>query len=175
MLLTFAGPCSRVLRSLWMPLGALAILAFGLLAGGCEKDTRDTDIVYMKLGEVSELWRDSQGNPTKLLLIDPRPQAEFEAGHIPGAKNILLTKFDGNKGRDPRIEAFENVVIYGEDPASPIARAVAKRMIAMEYTNPPFFAGGLKEWKAANLPIEKGPGQPLPAVRTTSTRGRSRQ
>ncbi|MBY0112210.1 MAG: rhodanese-like domain-containing protein [Phycisphaerales bacterium] len=175
MLLTFAEACSRGVRSIWMPLGLLAMLAFALLAGGCEKDTRDSDIVYVKLGEVSELWRDSEGNPMKLLLIDPRPQPEFEAGHIPGARNILLTKLDGNKGRDPRIEAYENVMVYGEDPASPIARAVAKRMIAMEYPDSRFFAGGIKEWKAANLPLEKGPSKPLPPARSTSTRGRARQ
>jgi len=145
-----------------------------LFAVGCEKDTRDSDIVNVKLAEVSELVKDAEGKPLALLLIDPRTQTEFEEGHIPGARNLLLTRFDGEKGRDPRIASFGETIVYGEDPSSPVARAVAKRMLAMEYKDIRFFAGGLNEWKAANLPIETGPSKPLPAAKTATTRGRGR-
>lgn len=141
---------------------------------GCDKDTRDTDIVNVKVAEVSELVKNAEGEPLALLLIDPRPQAEFEEGHIPGARNLLLTRFDGEKGRDPRIVQFSESIVYGEDPSSPVARAVAKRMLAMEYKDIRFFAGGLNEWKAANLPIETGPTKPLPDAKTATSRGRAR-
>lgn len=141
---------------------------------GCDKDTRDSDIVNVKVAEVSELVKDAEGTPLALLLIDPRPQTEFEDGHIPGARNLLLTRFDGEKGRDPRIVAFSETIVYGEDPSSPVGRAVVKRMLAMDYKDVRFFAGGLNEWKAANLPIETGPTKPLPAAKAATTRGRGR-
>jgi 3-mercaptopyruvate sulfurtransferase SseA len=145
------------------------------LLTGCDKDTRDTDIVQVKLAEVSELVNETASNPLAVLLIDPRPQPEFEEGHLPGARNLLLTRFDGEKGRDPRIVSFNEVIVYGEDPASPVARAVNKRMIAMDYRDVRFFAGGLKEWRAANLPVETGPSKPLPAATGKfNKRGRSR-
>lgn len=147
---------------------------FLLLSVGCEKDTRDTDIVNVKVAEVSELVKDAEGNPLALLLIDPRPQTEFEEGHIPGARNLLLTRFDGEKGRDPRIDAFSETIVYGEDPSSPVARAVVKRMLAMDYRDVRFFAGGLNEWKAANLTVETGTSKPLPAAKAATSRGRAR-
>lgn len=146
-----------------------------MLLTGCDKDTRDTDIVQVKLAEVSELVTETASNPMAVLLIDPRPQTEFEEGHIPGARNLLLTRFDGEKGRDPRISAFNEVIVYGDDPSSPVARAVNKRMLAMDYDDIRFFAGGLKEWKAANLPVETGPSKPLPAAAGRNhKRGRAR-
>ena len=161
----------RVPSGFVMMLLAAACLIFGV---GCEKDTRDTDIVNVKVAEVSELVKDAEGTPLSLLLIDPRPQPEFEEGHIPGARNLLLTRFDGEKGRDPRILSFNEVIVYGEDPSSPVARAVVKRMLAMDYKDVRFFAGGLNEWKAANLTVETGPSKPLPAAKAATTRGRGR-
>ncbi|MBL8876017.1 MAG: rhodanese-like domain-containing protein [Phycisphaerae bacterium] len=154
--------------------GLLGAVLCAMVFAGCEKDTRDSDIVNVKVAEVSELVKDAEGNPTALLLIDPRPQTEFEEGHIPGARNLLLTRFDGEKGRDPRIQAFSEAIVYGQDPSSPVARAVVKRMLAMEYKDIRFFAGGLNEWKAANLPIETGPSKPLPAAKAATSRGRGR-
>lgn len=78
--------------------GLLGAVLCAMVFAGCEKDTRDSDIVNVKVAEVSELVKDAEGNPTALLLIDPRPQTEFEEGHIPGARNLLLTRFDGEKG-----------------------------------------------------------------------------
>ncbi|MBS0187645.1 MAG: rhodanese-like domain-containing protein [Planctomycetes bacterium] len=162
-----------------VPLAPLPTLLAGAVAAtsllsGCEKDTRDTDIVQVKVAEVSELVQNAEGSPLALLLIDPRPQPEYEEGHIPGARNLLLTRFDGEKGRDPRIVQFDEVIVYGDDPSSPVARAVNKRMLAMDYRNVRFFAGGLDEWKAANLPIETGPSKPLPAAKAATNRGRAR-
>lgn len=152
-----------------------AAVATIVLLTGCDKDTRDTDIVQVKLAEVSELVAETASNPMAVLLIDPRPQTEFEEGHIPGARNLLLTRFDGEKGRDPRISSFSEVIVYGDDPSSPVARAVNKRMLAMDYDDIRFFAGGLKEWKAANLPVETGPSKPLPAATGRfNKRGRAR-
>lgn len=158
---------ARVGRFLLVALATLALAA-------CEKDTRDTDIVNVKLAEVSEVWQDAKGNPLAVLFIDPRPQPQFEDEHIPGARNLLLTRFDGDKGRDPRITQFRQIIVYGDDPSSPIARAVVKRMLAMDYDEVRLFSGGLKEWKAANLPTERGPSAPLPNARTNTSRGRAR-
>lgn len=141
---------------------------------GCDKYTSDKEIEFISLADVSEYVTASTANPNTMILIDPRSQTAFEEGHIPGARNLLLTRFDGEKGRDPRIEAYERVVVYGEDPASGVGRAVTKRMIAMSYSDVYFFAGGLKEWQEANLPLETGPSKPLPAVKGGNKRGRAR-
>ncbi len=97
------------------------------------------------------LAADSKGD--KVLLIDPRPPAEFRAGHIPGARNINLPAVPAGK-IDKSLDAFSVLVVYGKDPASVSGRAMTKRLMANGYQDVRFFPGGVEEWTARGGTLE---------------------
>jgi 3-mercaptopyruvate sulfurtransferase SseA len=130
---------------------------------GCERETRDTDIKLVSIGQVKALWdRDERGETRVMYLVDPRPAKSFGAEHIPGAKNLTLPKVDPKADRDPMIQQYDNIVVYGDDPGSAPARGMTKRLLAVGYKHIRFFAGGLKEWKSRGYPTDLAPTPPEP-------------
>lgn len=129
---------------------------------GCERETRDTDIKIVSVGEVKALWdRQQKGSETAVLIVDPRPTKYYSASHIPGARNLQLPAINPKADRDPMLERYDNIVVYGEDPGSATSRGMAKRLLAVGYKHIRFFAGGLKDWRARGYPTVDGPA---PAV-----------
>jgi 3-mercaptopyruvate sulfurtransferase SseA len=134
-----------------------AVLSVWVLSG-CERETRDTDIKLVSVGEVKALWdRKARGSEFAVLFVDPRPAKAFNAGHITGARNLPLPHIDPKGDRDPMIERFDNIVVYGDDPGSATARGMTKRLLAVGYKHIRFFAGGLEQWKARGYPTEDAP------------------
>ena len=143
----------------------VAFPVWGLI--GCERETRDTDIKLVSVGDVKALWdRQQRGSETAVIIMDPRPVKAYAAGHIAGARNLQLPKFDPKGERDPLIERYSNIVIYGDDPGSATARGLTKRLLALGYKHIRFFAGGLLEWRARGYPIEGVPEPKLDAPTT---------
>ncbi|MBS0191236.1 MAG: rhodanese-like domain-containing protein [Phycisphaerales bacterium] len=146
------------------PLFIVGLLLSCTLAGvltGCHA-TDSKNLPRISLGQLKPLVDLSARKPKALLLIDAREKADFEKGHLPGARNFDESFF--SKTRDPRIEQFEIVVAYGDDADSSEAKGVVRKMVELDHSDARFFAGGLESWKRAKLPLETGPGQPLPEV-----------
>lgn len=135
------------------------------LLGGCETTTSDKDIVIVKADEAFRLWETNKKSPETVLFIDPRPVAQYQEGHIPGAVRMEFDPDMVRLGRDPRIEQFDNIIVYGFDPGSPLGRGMTKRLMELEYDEVRFFAGGLNEWKSNQHPVETGDSPELPSVR----------
>jgi len=83
-------------------------------------------------------------------LIDVREDWEWQRGHIPGARHVVLSQIIGN----PRGQKFGEKVVFqclvGERSALASEMAVAlgvPSVVNME--------GGFNAWKAAGLPVEK--------------------
>jgi len=87
----------------------------------------------------------------EVTVVDVRPEAEFRAGHVPGAVNIPLEELETRLGQlDPRRE----IVAYCRGPYCVLAydavhnlREKGFRARRME--------DGYPEWKSAGLPVEK--------------------
>jgi rhodanese-related sulfurtransferase len=141
-----------------------AILAVIAALAGCENTTRDTDIRPVRLSELRTLLdRERAGDRNVILLIDPRPEKRFAEGHIPGARNIRLPQIDPKRDRDPFIESHEQIVVYGDDPASASARGMVKRLLASGYKRVRLYAGGLGEWVSRGYEparLEAAPAKP---------------
>lgn len=134
-------------------------VAAGLL-GGCESRMTDADIRMISIEEVRRLAdKAAEGHPEAVLLIDARPASHFAQGRLPGAVNIPLQQIDPERDRDPRLQRYDNLVVYGEDPASATARALTKRLMATGYDDVRMFAGGMAEWRARRYPVETPPEQ----------------
>jgi rhodanese-related sulfurtransferase len=130
-------------------------VASSLLALGCESGVSDKDIKRISIAEVRDLVDRSKSNPDLLVLVDPRPPAEFAAGRLPSARRVPLPPMeDKQMGLDPALARFPNIIVYGNDPASPIAAAMTKRLMVLGYKGVRLFSGGIKEWTDRGLPIE---------------------
>lgn len=116
------------------------------------------------------------GDPT-LRLIDTRKQAEFEAGHLPGAVNIDIYDLhwwdsspEGLIGfRRQHEEAFSvaglrrdhTVVVYGQTTDMLAARALWVLKL-FGHERAALLDGGLAAWEASGGAIERGPVTPTP-------------
>lgn len=135
----------------------LLVLGFALLAGGCNTHVSDKSLEPISLGELQLLVNRAKAQPRALLLVDPRPQPEFQAGHLPRAMRRDLPPLEQKDlGLDPAMKDFETIVVYGDDPGSPLAPAMAKRLLLLGYERVRLFVGGIKEWTDRGLPLEKG-------------------
>lgn len=90
-------------------------------------------------------------NREKAQVIDVCEAAEFQAGHLVGAKNIPLGELGKGKGL-PGNKTIPLVVVCASGVRS--AKAVTQ-LKGLGYENAQSLRGGLTAWRAANLPIEK--------------------
>lgn len=143
-------------RGFWRHLFVMSLGAVSLLLPACGKSTTDKDIVSISATEVLALRDRLKESPKAVELIDPRPAARFEEGHIPGARNLNLPAVPPDAKPDRPLKDFDVLVVYGENPASPSARAMTKRLISVGYYDVRFMAGGLDEWREKGGEIVTG-------------------
>lgn len=132
-------------------------IVLALVLAGCTgpRSVSDKDIDTIDLEGVLTLVQKQERKPNKkkLLLIDSRSQRRFETSHIAGARNILLSAVNPDLGRDPSISAYDEIIVYADNPGSASAKAMVKRMLRMRYDDVRLFPGGLEAWRAAGLPV----------------------
>ncbi|MEX2219501.1 MAG: rhodanese-like domain-containing protein [Phycisphaerales bacterium] len=161
-------------RGLASAAAAAAALCTLLGPAGCDREIRDTNIKLIPVAHVKALAdRQARAGDTTLLLIDPRPPKDFERARIPGARNIRLPQVSPRSEVDPTLDRFKTIIVYGDDPASGVAKGMTKRLLAVGYSGVRLYAGGLAEWRRRGYPIEgtdtlapappAAPGEPAPA------------
>ncbi|HRQ71564.1 MAG TPA: rhodanese-like domain-containing protein [Phycisphaerales bacterium] len=134
----------------------------GTLAGaalsGCSPTTSDLhlDRTRISTDEVRRLTLDLERQPRAVVLLDARSEQEYRAKHIAGARRIELTRLPVRGGRDPELESFRNLVVYGNNRGTATTKAVGKRLMELEYKNVRWFADGLDAWVAAGYPTTTG-------------------
>lgn len=84
------------------------------------------------------------------IVVDVREQHEFGAGHIPGAHNLPLSRFDPALLPDTGGKLLVLSCAGGNRSASALGRC-AKAAAAVDT----HLAGGLGAWIGAGLPVEK--------------------
>ena len=85
-----------------------------------------------------------------VVLLDVRPEAEFRAAHIPGARSVPLDELQARLRELPR---DKDIVAYCRGPfclMSDTAVALMKRHGLRAHKS----ADGVPEWRAAGLPLE---------------------
>jgi len=122
---------------------------------GCGQGVSEKTIEFVTLDQVRELQAKQASEPRTVLLIDPRSPRRYAQAHIPGALSVQLPEIQQYGGRDARLTGYSNLVVYGENPASPTARAMTKRLLGIGYETVRLYPGGIEEWIAADLPTEQ--------------------
>ena len=94
-------------------------------------------------------------NRDDALVVDLRPAAEFEKGHIAGSKNVQMTQFDPENKQLAPAKALPVVLVC---KAGESAVGAAKRLRKAGFGNVSLLEGGIQAWQAADLPLVKGRG-----------------
>lgn len=121
--------------------------------GGCDSGTTDKDLQFVSVGEAMALRRES-GDAA--IFLDPRPREAFEAARVPGAKNFRLPDVPAGAALRRDFDEADALIVYGDNPATPSAIGLAKRLIANGYSDVKLLTGGLAEWIAQGGALERG-------------------
>ena len=86
-----------------------------------------------------------------MLLLDVRPEDEFELGHLPGALNIPLSDLERRLAELPK---DAQIVAYCRGPYCVLSFEAVAALRAKGY-DVRRLEDGFPEWKAAGLPLDK--------------------
>ncbi|MEN1929923.1 rhodanese-like domain-containing protein [Luteimonas sp. MJ204] len=95
-------------------------------------------------------------NRENALVVDLRPAAEFEKGHIPGSKNVQMAQFDPENKALAGAKALPVVAVC---KAGMTAMDAAKRLRKAGFERVHVLDGGIGAWQQADLPLAKGRGK----------------
>ena len=119
--------------------------------------------VALVYNEVSGLFRGYKGlqpagltalvNRDNALVVDLRPSADFEKGHVPGAKNVQMSQFDPENKQLAAARALPVVLVC---KAGQTSGAAAKRLRKAGFEHVYVLDGGIGAWQQAGLPLTKG-------------------
>jgi rhodanese-related sulfurtransferase len=92
-------------------------------------------------------------NRDNALVVDLRPAADFEKGHIPGSRNVQTSQFDPENKQLAAARALPVVLVCKAGQASGDA---AKRLLKAGFERVYVLDGGIGAWQQADLPLAKG-------------------
>ncbi len=90
-----------------------------------------------------------------LVILDNRKEADFNAGHIQGAKRLIDTDLTSPDVLAAVVPAKDTPVLFYCNGLK-CGRAAAATALAVEwgYTNVYYYAKGMEEWRAEELPVD---------------------
>ncbi|MFT4196068.1 rhodanese-like domain-containing protein [Ottowia sp.] len=91
-------------------------------------------------------------NREKAVVVDVCEPAEYQAGHVGGARNIPLGELEQKLPAAVKNKALPLVLVCASGTRSGRAVGIARKL---GYEKAESLAGGLKAWRAADLPVEK--------------------
>ncbi len=92
-------------------------------------------------------------NRDNALVVDLRPVADFDKGHIPGAKNVQMSQFDPE---NKRLAAAKTLPVILVCKNGQTAGSAAKRLRKAGFEHVYMLEGGIQAWQQADLPLVKG-------------------
>jgi len=140
---------------------ALFLVCAVLLGGvGCNRTTSDKSLVYKRPAELMELANTpsgafgSKGLP-KVLWLDPRTPAEFEAARVPQATNIPFPEIE--RTHEATCRGFDMYIVYDTDYDDVMAKAASKRLLELGYKPVYTMLGGLRAWRTDGFGVDPSP------------------
>jgi rhodanese-related sulfurtransferase len=86
------------------------------------------------------------------LVLDIRPQAEFAAGHLNGARQLPSDQIL-NAGETLKKHKEKPVLVYCDSGS--LSAAAVRQLVAQGFTKAFNLRGGLAAWRAENLPLAR--------------------
>ena len=125
--------------------------AFLPTLGACTPKVDDSSVARVSVTEVAR--RVEKGS--NVLLLDARDKSQYVQGHVPAARLVSLPDIEPFEPT-PAFEGYSSLIVYGENPGSGTAMALAKRLLQAKHKNVQLMLDGFDGWKAQGLPIAKG-------------------
>lgn len=94
-------------------------------------------------------------NQENALVVDVRPQADFQKGHIAGSKNVQMSQFDPESKQLAPAKALPIVLVC---QSGMTVSGAAKRLKKAGFERVHILDGGVAAWQQAELPLVKGKG-----------------
>lgn len=88
------------------------------------------------------------------VLLDVREQSEWQAGHAPQARHLVLGKLDDHLGELPTDRLIITVCRSGR------RSAIAANLLTRHGYQATNLTGGMNAWAAADLPVTTNGGKP---------------
>lgn len=95
-------------------------------------------------------------NREDALVVDLRPAAEFEKGHIPGSKNVQMAQFDPE---NKALAGAKSLPVVAVCRTGMTAADAARRLRKAGFEKVYLLEGGIDAWQRADLPLAKGRGK----------------
>lgn len=125
-------------------------LFVGILIAWVIFEVRDRAKGYLVIGNMDFTRLLNSG---QAMLIDLRPTADYDRGHIRGARHLTPTQVDPD-AKDLQRYKEQPVLLYCQ--AGMNSGEVAARLIKAGYAKVYSLKGGIAAWLAEQLPVEKG-------------------
>ena len=87
--------------------------------------------------------------------VDARPEADYRAGHIPGAISMPYERVTLDH---KLLNGYDVIVVYGNDYNDTRANGMSKRLIELGHGDVRTLTGGMRAWKAEGNSIETSEG-----------------
>lgn len=149
-----------------MAIGRISLAAAMVVALSCVRicpGLASTDVFDSTLDEANQATQEVSTRQLRGILadksaviLDTRTRAEFDAGHIPGARNVdapssalvteALTLVGGDKSKA--------LVLYCNGPYCQASRRLAEQLLAAGFTNVRRYQLGIPIWRALGGPTE---------------------
>lgn len=110
---------------------------------GFVQSVKDEHAVLMSKFELSQMIK----KDAPVLIIDVRPEIQYQNSHIPGAKNIPYYEFESQINK---LNKFIRIVIYDQDFTH--VKTLIKQLKYYEYNDAYMLSGGFSTW---DYPVEK--------------------
>ncbi len=136
----------HVLR-LWLSLrevGEMQLAEIERVVEGFFKDRKD-----MKATTCEDLLKHLKAG--SVVVLDVRPEQEYSAGHIRGARSIPMSELEARLKEIPK---RKTIVAYCRGPYCVLADEAVALLRAKGF-NALRFGGGFPDWKAQGLPVER--------------------
>ena len=92
-------------------------------------------------------------NRDNALVVDLRPQADFETGHIAGSRNVQMSQFDPENKQLATARSLPVVLVC---KAGQTSSGAAARLRKAGFERVYVLDGGIGAWQQADLPLAKG-------------------
>lgn len=92
-------------------------------------------------------------NRDNALVVDLRPQADFEKGHIAGSRNVQMSQFDPE---NKQLAAARSLPVVLVCKAGQTSSSAAARLRKAGFERVYVLDGGIGAWQQADLPLAKG-------------------
>jgi len=122
-----------------------------IFAVGCSGNVSDENVVRIDPNEAYKRMKDNT------LVLDTRQQADYDIGHLPSARLVQLKDVSVDSGAEdekPRFSGYSWIIVYGQNPGTASAKAMAKRLLITKHKNVRWMEAGFDEWVRLGLPVE---------------------